>query len=74
LMVFGLLRGGLGEGPFGFGPLAALVSLATTVLAVLPDVRRWVADRRRERLYPGSSARSAAAGVREDASRRKGPA
>lgn len=56
LMVFGLLRGGLGDGPLGFGPFAAAVSLATTVLAALPAVRRWVADRRRERLYPGSSA------------------
>lgn len=56
LMVFGLFRGGgLGGGPFGFGALAALVSLATTVLATLPGVRRWVAERRRERLYPGST-------------------
>ena len=55
LMVVGLLRGGLGAGPLGFGALAALVSLATTVLAALPAVRRWVAERRRERLYPGSS-------------------
>lgn len=55
LMVFGLFRGGLGAGPFGFGALAALVSLATTVLAALPAVRRWVAERRRERLYPGST-------------------
>lgn len=55
LMVFGLFRGGLGGGPLGFGALAALVSLATTVLAALPRVRGWVAERRRERLYPGSS-------------------
>lgn len=74
LMVFGLVRGGLGEGPFGFGPLAALASVATTVLAALPAVRRWVAERRRERLYPGSSARTAAEGVRADAARSKRPA
>jgi hypothetical protein len=72
LMVFGLLRGGLGSGPLGFGPLAALVSLATTVLAVLPGVRRWVADSRRERLYPGSS-RAARAGAQDDAARSRRP-
>ena len=69
LMVVGLLRGGLGEGPFGFGPLAALVSVATAVLAALPAVRRWVAERRQERLYPGSSARSASSEGRESAAR-----
>ena len=72
LMVFGLLRGGLGSGPLGFGPLAALVSLATTVLAVLPGVRRWVADSRRERLYPGSS-RTPRAGEQDDAARSRRP-
>jgi len=70
LMVVGLLRGGLGAGPFGFGTLAALVSLATTVLAALPGVRRWVAERRRERLYPGSSL-AARAREREDPPRRR---
>ena len=54
LMLYGLLRAGPGEGLFGFRPLAVLVSLVTTVLAVLPAVRRWVAGQRRERLYPGS--------------------
>ena len=72
LMVFGLLRGGLGSGPLGFGPLAALVSLATTVLAVLPVVRRWVTEQRRERLYPGSSQR-ARASERDDAARSRRP-
>jgi hypothetical protein len=70
LMVFGLFRGGLGAGPFGFGALAALVSLATTVLAALPGVRRWVAGRRRERLYPGSS-RAAGSDVPDAAGRRR---
>jgi hypothetical protein len=59
--LFGLLRGGPGEGLFGFRPLAVLVSLATTVLPMLPSVRRWVAERRRERKYPGSSKRARAA-------------
>jgi hypothetical protein len=58
LMVSGLLRRGLGGGPYGFGTLAALVAVATTVLTVLPRVRRWVAEGRRERLYPGSAARA----------------
>jgi hypothetical protein len=68
LMTSGLLHGGLGGGPFGFGALAALVSLATTVLAALPGVRRWVAERRRERLYPGST-QPAAGGAPGDAAR-----
>ena len=52
-MLFGLLRSGpRRQGLFGFRPLAVLVSLATTVLAALPVVRRWVAERRRERLLP----------------------
>ena len=61
LMLFGLLRGGPGEGLFGFRLLAVLLSLATTVLPTLPSVRRWVAERRRERKYPGSSERARAA-------------
>jgi len=61
LMLFGLARGGLGDGPLGFGTLAVLVSLATTVLAVLPGVRRWVGEQRRERLYPGSTQRARSA-------------
>jgi hypothetical protein len=60
LMLFGLLHAGPGEGLLGFRPLAVLVSLATTVLTVLPAVRRWVAERRRERRYPGSSQRARA--------------
>ena len=58
LMLFGLLRAGAGQGLLGFRPLAVLVSLATTVLAALPAVRGWVAERRRERRYPGSSQRA----------------
>jgi hypothetical protein len=58
LMLFGLVRAGLGDGLLSFRPLAVLVSLATTVLAALPAVRRWVAMSRRERLYPGSSQRA----------------
>jgi hypothetical protein len=68
LMLFGLLRAGLGDGLFGFRPLAVLVSLATTVLAALPAVRQWIAERRRERLYPGSSQRARSA-ERGDAAR-----
>jgi hypothetical protein len=55
LMIVGLVRGGLGSGLPGFNTVAALVSLATAVLAALPAVRGWVARRRRERLYPGST-------------------
>jgi hypothetical protein len=66
LMLFGLLRAGPGNGLLGFRPLAVLVSLATTVLAALPAVRQWIAERRRERLYPGSSQRARSA-ERDDA-------
>jgi hypothetical protein len=68
LMLSGLLRAGVGDGLLGFRPLAVLVSLMTTVLAALRPVRRWVAERRRERLYPGSSQR-ARAGQRDETAR-----
>ena len=68
LMLFGLLRAGAGQGLFSFRPLAVLVSLATTVLAALPAVRGWVAERRRERRYPGSSHR-ARSGERDEPAR-----
>ena len=44
LLVFGYASGGWGGG--GFGVLTVLVPLLTTVLAVLPRVRSWVAARR----------------------------
>ena len=54
LMLYGLpaRAGPRSSELLGFRPLAVLVSLATTVLAALPAVRGWVAERRRERLLP----------------------
>lgn len=54
LALYGLVIGGLG-GPFVLG--AFLVALATAVLAALPGVRHWVAERRRLRaVLPTGSA------------------
>lgn len=44
LLLFGYASGGWGGGAFGV--LTVLVPLLTTVLAVLPRVRSWVAGRR----------------------------
>ena len=58
LMMFGLLRGGLGAGPYGLGTLSLLTAFATAVLASLPAVRNWVSQRRHARLFPGSAQRT----------------
>jgi hypothetical protein len=44
LVLIGYVQGGWGGGAFGV--LTLVIPLATTVLAVLPGVRRWVAVRR----------------------------
>jgi hypothetical protein len=48
LVLTGYVMGGWGGGTFGV--LTVLVPLVTTVLAVLPAVRRWVAARRGARV------------------------
>ena len=50
LVLAGYVTGGFGGGTFGL--LTIVVPLATTVLAVLPRVRRWVAARRQPRPAP----------------------
>ncbi|MGY1603749.1 hypothetical protein [Geodermatophilus sp. SYSU D00815] len=54
LMTAGLAQGGFGGGFSWFHGFAWLVGAVTTVLAVLPQVRHWVARRRRQKLFPGS--------------------
>ena len=59
LLTVGIALGGLRTGPFGLTSYGWLVAVATTVLASLPGVRRWVGAQRRDRLHPGSSRRGA---------------
>ncbi|MGY1618482.1 hypothetical protein ACI797_17235 [Geodermatophilus sp. SYSU D00691] len=54
LMTVGLAQGGLGDGFSWFHGFAWAVGVAATVLAALPQVRHWVARRRRQKLHPGS--------------------
>jgi hypothetical protein len=59
LLVVGTARGMLGSGTDAFGTFSLILALATTVLAALPGTRRWVAVRRQERRFPGSTQRAA---------------
>jgi hypothetical protein len=54
LLTVGVVLGGVGGTGFGFSAFAWLVSVGTAGCASLPAVRRWVAARRRQRLFPGS--------------------
>jgi hypothetical protein len=58
LLLVRTVMGGLGGGASGFGTVSLVVAVATTVLAALPPTRRWVAEQRRERLFPGPTQRS----------------
>ncbi|TFV50272.1 hypothetical protein [Blastococcus sp. TF02A-35] len=55
LMWAGTLLGGIGGGPYGFGPLSVLVPTLVAVLCALPSTRAWVAARRGTR--PGGGTR-----------------
>ena len=57
LLTVGLVLGGFSGGGIAFTGAAWLVSVGTAVLAALPGVRRWVATRRRNRMFPGSAQR-----------------
>jgi hypothetical protein len=46
LVLWGRLQGSIGGGWHGFALFSLVVPAAATVLACLPAVRRWVADRR----------------------------
>lgn len=59
LLAVGIGLGGFGGRGLAFTGLAWLVSAGAAVLAALPGVRRWVAARRRDRLFPGSLQRAA---------------
>jgi hypothetical protein len=58
LAVVSAFTGGLGGGNAGLVGLAALAGGGAAVCAALPGVRSWVARRRQERLFPGSTQRS----------------
>jgi hypothetical protein len=58
LVLLGILNaanGGLGGGNTGLFATALLAGGGAAVCASLPGVRAWVARRKRERLYPGST-------------------
>ena len=58
LLTVGVVVGGFGGSGLLFTGVAWVASVGTTVLACLPGVRRWVAGRRRDRLFPGSAQRA----------------